>query len=265
MPIRTVIKNTLKLFLLSLNSIPPIRVIPLLLYHSIDDSGRIDSVSPEAFAEQMEYLYKNQYRVISLDEVGDYIKDVGKNEFHRVLAITFDDGYESIYKYALPILHKYDFTASVFLPTKYIGKYSEWFDHSIPLLTWRQIEAMKKKGITFGSHGHSHKDLTDLTEKQAREELEISKKILEEKLDGPVIYISFPFSKSNDIIENIALGCGYKTLFSAVGAERSKMSKNPHLLLRRSVMRIDKLFSFKFLLSNTYQYYFDIKRLMGLL
>jgi len=159
----------------------------------------------------MEYLYKKGYRVISLDEIADYINSANKKRLSRILAITFDDGYKSIYKFAMPILQKFDFTASVFLPTKYIGKYSEWTNPSTPLLTWNEILTMEKNGILFGSHGHSHRDLTVLTEEQVRKELEISKKILEEKLKRPITCISYPYSKSSGIIENLALKCGYKT------------------------------------------------------
>lgn len=253
---------SLKLCLMSLNRILPAKSIPILLYHSIDNSKREDSVSPSMFSRQMEYLHTKGYKVISLDEVADDLKKSCKKRDNKLLAITFDDGYQNIYQYAMPILQKYGFTASVFLPTKYIGKNSEWIYPSMPLLTWDEILTIEQQGIAFGSHSHSHRGLTDLTEKQAKEELEKSKKILEDKLNKPVPYIAYPFSKSNEIIEKMALGCGYKLLLSAVGVERRRMPKGHCVLLRRSVMRNDTLLSFKFILSNTYQYYFDIKSLM---
>ena len=263
MKARFIVKNSLKLFLISLSSIHPEKTIPILLYHSIDNSGREDSVSPENFSKHMEYLYKNNYRVISLDDTDKYIGNSCKRKIHKVLAITFDDGYKSVYKTALPILQKYGFPATVFIPTKYVGKTSEWIDQSIPLLTWDEILIMNSKGISFGSHGHSHQDLTDMSHTQAKHELELSRKLLEEKLQSPVISFSYPYSKSNEYIENITLECGYKMLFSAINNERGT-PKNSFPLLRRSVMRDDKSISFTFLLSNTYQYYFDIKKLAGL-
>ena len=262
MSMKAVLKNSLKMLLLSLDSIQAVKATPVLLYHSVDKSNRIDSVSPDAFSKQMEYLYENQYRVMSLDEIVEHIKNGGDSGRRRTVAITFDDGYESVYRHALPILQRYGFTASVFIPTKYIDKTSEWIEPSVPLLTWNEIISMKEMGFLFGSHGHSHRDLTDLTEGQARGELEISKRILEDKLGGPTKYISYPFSKSNRVVEDITLGCGYETLFSAFGAEREGMPREPCLFLRRSVMRDDKLLSFRCLLSNTYSYYSDIKRLM---
>ena len=40
--------------------------IPILTYHSIDDSGSLISVSPAAFAAQMEYLHRHGFRALSL-------------------------------------------------------------------------------------------------------------------------------------------------------------------------------------------------------
>lgn len=221
-----------------------------------------DSVSPVVFSNQMGYLYKKGYRVISLDEIADYVDNSSKKRLSKILVITFDDGYKSICKFAMPILQKFDFTASVFLPTKYIGKYSEWTNPSSPLLTWNEILTMEKNGILFGSHGHSHRDLTVLTEEQVRKELEISKRILEEKLKRPVAYIAYPFSKSNGIIEKLALKCGYKTSFSAISVDR-RMPKDRFVVLRRSVIKKDNMLAFKFLLANTYHNYFDLKKLLG--
>ena len=261
MPVQTIIKNSLKFLLLSFSRFNPTKTIPILLYHSIDNSEMEDSVSPAAFSNQMEYLYKNRYRAISLDEIVDYMNNNNNKRPSKILAITFDDGYESIYKFAMPILKKYNFTASVFLTTKYIGQCSEWNSPSEPLLTWDEILTMEKNGILFGSHGHSHQDLTGLIEKQVREELEISKKILEEKLKRPISYIAYPFSKSNGMIENLAAKCGYKASFSVIDVERRKQKDN-FIVLRRSVIKKDDMLSFKFLLTNTYHHYFILKKLM---
>lgn len=41
------------------------------------------------------------------------------------------------------------------------------------------------------------------------------------------------------------------------------MQKDNFVVLRRSVMKNDKMLSFKFLLTNTYHYCFDLKKLLG--
>lgn len=253
-------KNSLKYLLLSFSKFIPAKTIPILLYHSIDNSKTEDSVSPEMFSNQMEYIYNRGYRVLSLEEIDHYL-DTCDNVPSNIVVITFDDGYHTVCEFAMPILRKYNFTASVFLPTKYIGKCSEWTEPIAPLLTWEEILEMKKEGISFYSHSHSHSDLTLLTEEQVREELEMSKGILEEKLQNPVFYIAYPFSKSNKIIENVALKCGYRRSFSVIDVKKRRMRSGCFVVLRRSVIKKDNMLAFKFVLANNYHSYFDLKKL----
>ncbi len=260
MAIRRMITDSLKYLLLSCDRCVSAKTIPILIYHSIDRSGAGDSVSVESFSDQMEYLHGAGYRAISLDEVVECMNHKGLPP--RAVAITFDDGYKSVYELAWPVLKTYGFTASIFVPTKYVGQRSLWNDPSEPLLDWNEIHAMADYGISFQSHGHSHQDLTRLTTGQVRNEFLTSKEILEQKLQSPVSYIAYPFSKSNETIEELALGCGYKTSFSVIDMQRRRQ-KTPFVLLRRSVMGKDKMLSFRFVLAGTYPHYFDVKRLLA--
>jgi len=263
---RTIIKNSVKRVLLSLSGLLPDEAMPILLYHSIDNSEMEDSVSPKVFFHQMEYLHSEGYRAVSLDEIGIYLKSRNQRRLSKTLAITFDDGYRSVYQYAMPILRRFGFPASVFLPTQHVGRHSEWTHPREPLLTWNEVLAMEKDGILFGTHGHSHRDLTALTQEQARRELEVSKRILEDKLGKPIAYTAYPFSKSNGIIEKLALECGYKTSFSAIGVEgrrRPSMQKDSFVILRRSVIKKDDMLSFEFVLASTYHYYFDLQKVLS--
>jgi peptidoglycan/xylan/chitin deacetylase (PgdA/CDA1 family) len=261
MPIPSILTDSLKRLLLSSDRVVSATAIPILLYHSIDDSGMADSVSPEVFSKQMEYLHKEGYQVISLDEAVGYVRNRCDGMPSKTLAITFDDGYRSVYESALPVLQKYDFTASVFIPTQHVGRRSEWNDPSEPLLDWREILAMAEQGVSFGSHGHSHRDLTGLTAEHVQYELEVSKQILEDALQRPVSHIAYPFSRNNGLIDDLVLACGYRASFSVMDAQRRRQQDRP-VVLRRSIMRKDNMLSFKFVLAGTYQYYFDVKRLV---
>lgn len=259
---RSIVKNSVKRVLLSVGRVLPGKAVPILLYHSVDDSQMEDSVSPAVFLRQMEYLCEKGYRVISLGEIANYRNTGNGERLSMTLAITFDDGYRSLYRHAAPILRRFGFPATVFLPTKHVGGHSEWVHPSAPLLTWKEILAMETDGILFGSHGHSHRDLTALTQEQVREELETSKKILEDKLGKPVAHIAYPFSKSNAMVEHLALECGYRMSFSAIGVEKSRPPRGSSIVLRRSIMKKDDMLAFKFVLASTYPCYFDLQRLL---
>ncbi len=84
-------------------------VVPVLMYHSIDYNDKMTklSVSPESFERQMEFFYRNHYNIVPLNKIIPYIKKKARVP-PKTAAITFDDGYYNNYKYAYPVLKKYN-------------------------------------------------------------------------------------------------------------------------------------------------------------
>jgi len=82
----------------------------LIGYHEIaDKSETLDptyTVSPENFALQIEWLIKDGYHFVNVDDIIEYRKN-GKHLPDHAVLITFDDGYKSVYQNAYPILKKY--------------------------------------------------------------------------------------------------------------------------------------------------------------
>jgi peptidoglycan/xylan/chitin deacetylase (PgdA/CDA1 family) len=66
------------------------------------------------------------------------------------------------------------------------------------MLTWEQIRAMCREGITFGSHTMTHPAVSQLTESQLENELCESKRALEERIDSPAVHFAYPFGKPAD-------------------------------------------------------------------
>jgi len=71
------------------------------------------------------------------------------------------------------------------------------------MLTWKQIKRMKKAGITFGAHTLSHPILTKLSPQEAKEEIRMSKSILEKEMGEPIFYFAYPNGGVNDFNETI--------------------------------------------------------------
>ena len=87
----------------------------------------VASATAENFAKQIEYLSK-RYSIISFDYFIHTYQDESKLP-RNPLIITFDDGYKDNYKYAYPILRKFNVPATVFLTTGYIGNNDAfWWD-----------------------------------------------------------------------------------------------------------------------------------------
>ena len=84
-------------------------------------------VSLENFQEQMDYLYGNGYLTLTLAQVMAYYQNGAKLPEKSVL-LTFDDCYQSIARYAYPILRKYHFKATAFVVTGWLNTSSQPFD-----------------------------------------------------------------------------------------------------------------------------------------
>lgn len=206
-------------------------------------------VTPKQFDKQMQYLYKNKYNSIFPEE----------NKKEKDIIITFDDGYESFYWEAFPILSKYGFKAIVFIPSKYIGKNSEWdvnFGKKEIHLSLQQLIELKKYGIEIGSHSSNHLELKKLPIEKAKEEIINSKKELEDKLGSEVKYFSFPFGRYNNYLVNLVKDAGYKFAFSS-----NPFANGDIVIGRIGVYIIDGLVNFKAKLQkNTFTYMVEAKK-----
>ena len=99
------------------------RSIPILMYHSISDEDESESyayfrtcTAVGAFDEQMAYLHREGYSACSLAQGFDYLR-LGCRPAIKPVVITFDDGYADFYQHAFPVLGRYGYSATVFLPT----------------------------------------------------------------------------------------------------------------------------------------------------
>jgi peptidoglycan/xylan/chitin deacetylase (PgdA/CDA1 family) len=84
-------------------------------------------VTLEHFEDQMAYLRNNNYYTLTLEEVKDYYYHNRELPEKSVL-LTFDDCYQSIKKYAYPILRKYQFHAVAFVVTNWLHELPRIFN-----------------------------------------------------------------------------------------------------------------------------------------
>ena len=201
--------------------------IPILAYHSIDDSGSVISTSPERFRFQMQHLRDESFNVMSLEDVVKCLRDKVPLP-PRSVSITFDDGFDNLYSVAYPILKSCGFTATIFLVAGYCGKNNRWRGQpeGIPildLLDWGRIREMADEGFDFGAHTMGHADLSTLPIEQAREEIVNSKLMIQERLGKPVQFFVYPYGITNREIEAIVRmhfqgACGVNLGFANMGS-----------------------------------------------
>ncbi|HEY3473942.1 MAG TPA: polysaccharide deacetylase family protein, partial [Anaerolineales bacterium] len=161
-------------------------VVPILLYHHIGFSlkeNNIYYVSPEAFDQQMNLLYQWGYKTISVELLSRAVQG-GAELPPKPILLTFDDGSETTYPTALPLMQRYGFTGSSYIVYNYVG-----ITHHMNV---DQIRALHAAGWEIGSHGLSHTELTARPERQ-QDEIVQSRRQLETLLGVPVLSFAYPF------------------------------------------------------------------------
>ena len=211
-----------------------VQTVPILCYHRVGNSTNRMTVSTAAFAEQLDWLESNGYRVLRLQDVAAFLD--GKQALPaKSVVLTFDDGYESYYRYAYPLLKKHGFPATVFLYTDFVG--------AGDALTWSQMQEMTASGlIDIQAHSKTHANLInrirDETEAAYRQRLEAEAKVpreqIERRLKQPVKDFAYPYGDANDAVLDV-LGRNSYRLGLTVNPGGTPFYAQP-LMLRRTMI-----------------------------
>lgn len=119
----------------------------------------------------------------------------------RAALITFDDGYRSVYEYALPVLRRLGCPAVLFVPTDFVGRTNE-FDSDVepvePMCSWAELRELSRSGVAVQSHGKTHRAFSNISPAERRREVADSKAALEAWLEGPVDVFAYPYGDDAD-------------------------------------------------------------------
>lgn len=173
--------------------------VPMLMYHSISETAEDQvsayyrtSTSPARFAEHMALLRAEGCQVVSLHRGCELLRRPGTDN-RKLVVVTFDDGFRDFHKHAFPVLRQYGFSATMFLPTAFIGSEPRRFKER-ECMTWAEVRECHQAGIEFGSHTVNHPKLYELDCAQIRTELEVSKAVIEEQLGERVSSFAYPYA-----------------------------------------------------------------------
>lgn len=222
--------------------------IQILMYHQVGDfpamaSHRATYCDYRRFGRQMAYLKLFGYNVLSMTDVLQCVRG-DKPIPPRAVAITFDDAYENFYQYALPILQKHGFPATVYAIAGMLGQSADWLiadGHAAPpLMTGPRLRELLSAGIEIGSHSYHHIRLGEQTPDVALNEALTSKSTLEDILGARVDHFCYPYGSHNlQTVEAVA-EAGYLTATTCERAPAT-VDDDPLTLPRKAVAWGDTL------------------------
>jgi peptidoglycan/xylan/chitin deacetylase (PgdA/CDA1 family) len=201
----------------------PLVRIPVLNYHSVaDDPGNIAVTSPKKFAEQMDYLDKEGYTPLKLN---DFFRIMSgeKEPPERPILLTFDDGYSDNYEKVMPILQKHRFPATLFMSPGTVG--------TDGYLSWEQVKEMHQNGWDIQPHGMTHPHLPKLDARRQEEEIAEAKKQIEAQLGTTADVFCYPYGEYDKITLQLLAKHGFRYAFT-IRQGKTEPSQPPYELKR---------------------------------
>lgn len=238
----------------------------VLTYHHISrEPFSAITIKPERFEEDLKMLKDSGFNVISLKYLVKGMNGEVKIPNNAVV-ITFDDGIESFYKYAYPVLKKYKMPAVNFIITSRTEAYAPSPEDFNPL-SRDEIREMYDSGLVdIGSHTHNSHDLVyknaelktggklankiynkdrksfeseESYIKRITEDLKTSREIIKNYTGEESDTLCFPFGHYNSKVVSAGEKVGFNHFVTTVYGNNKENSKSKYILrLRAGEVRI---------------------------
>lgn len=181
--------------------------IVILMYHAIDGQPPAPAaadphytVAAPAFAAHLAALAATG---LPLDCARDGLRRGGA----RGVWLTFDDGDSSNHRVAFPMLAERGLRADFFVNPARVG--------APGYATWPELREMAAAGMSIQSHGWDHVYFTALAEPALRDDLERSRKTIEDRIGQPVELLAPPGGRCPPRLDRIAQSCGYRAVLGS--------------------------------------------------
>jgi peptidoglycan/xylan/chitin deacetylase (PgdA/CDA1 family) len=160
-------------------------------------------VSPAEFAAQMQALKDAGWHAVTLDQVASYWKSGASLGAGKPIVLTFDNGYQSQYTQALPVLQRLGWVADeniqlTGLPPSQGG------------LGQQEIRGLLAAGWELDTQGISHADLITLDAAQLHEQVATARRTLQQRYHVPVNWFCYPSGHYDATVVTAVQTAGYE-------------------------------------------------------
>tara|TARA_A100001015_G_scaffold2383_1_gene3154 strand:- start:2005 stop:3045 length:1041 start_codon:yes stop_codon:yes gene_type:complete len=175
-----------------------------IMYHRFEENKYPSTnIKINNFKEHLKMIKDSGIKFVNPSNFEDELKN---NKKERKVLLTIDDGYQSFYDNAWPILKKSKIPFILFVSTREVGKKG--------YMSWKNIQELEKYNfVEIGNHSHTHDYLIDFENKEIKDDLEKSITIFKEKLGENSKFFSYPFGEYSSSLKSIVIELGFKYAF----------------------------------------------------
>jgi biofilm PGA synthesis lipoprotein PgaB len=192
----------------------------VLLYHHVDTSTpAVTSITPQQFDQQLDYLQNNGFTVLALADIVRRL-ETGEALPDKVVSLSFDDAYRSVYSEAFPRLKQRKWPFTVFVNTEAVDN-----KHAIQS-SWEQLREMAENGASIANHSVSHSHLARRLdgETEAAWKLRVTAEItnaqqrIQEEIGTTEKLFAYPYGEFDLALKTLVKDLGYTAFGQQSGA-----------------------------------------------
>ena len=224
---------------------PPAPGVVILCYHRVGaGSGLQLDLDRGRFEEEMATL-ADSGSVVSLDRALDAMREPGPPADGRArIVVTFDDGTADFADTALPVLERNSIPVTLYVATAFVEEQRP-FAYGASPLSWQALRDATSTGlVTVGSHTHTHALLDRVPERVAVDELDLSVRLISERLGVRPRHFAYPKSVAGSTAADAAVRARFASAALAGTRANAYGRTDPHRLARSPVQAADDLETF---------------------
>ena len=185
------------------NSFEDYGIIAIMYHRFNENKYPSTNIRIDDFTKHINLIKAGNFKFIKAE---DFENHINLKNTERKILLTIDDGFESFYLNAWPILKAEKIPFILFVSTREVGANN--------YMNWDQIrEIAKEDFVHIGNHSHTHEYLIDRTKKEIEEDIKKSMAIFKKELGFNSPFFSYPFGEYSLEFKKIIKDLNFKYAF----------------------------------------------------